>query len=1226
MKKTKKNRQTRLPVISFVLLFIFVTQTVFAQTQSNTDNKYSIEFKNEQLSSAFKKLEKVSGYNMLFTYEDLQQYRVTSSFINQTLIQILDDILKDKPLKYTISNKNVTIVKKQQVPQRVMLTGKVTDQRGAPLIGVTVRVIGSTGGTVTNADGRYSLTHLVTKETELEFTYIGMKAVKVKYNGKNTIDMVMHEKAEEVEEVVVTGYQQIDRRHLTSAVTTVKMDDIDVPGVNRLDIMLEGRIPGLTYMQNTGQVGATPRLRIRGTSTILGSQEPLWVVDGIIQQDPVNVDIQQLNNLDFVNLLGNAISGLNPDDIEQINVLKDAAATALYGARAANGVIVVTTKKGKVGPPTVSYSMSGTFTSRPRHTDRGFNMMDSKERVALSRELMERGVRYNGAYDGVDNWIGYEKAYLDYYKEGNISFDEFSRLSQYYETMNTDWLGILTQDVFSHNHSLSINGGTQNVRYYASLGLADEQGNVKGEFNKRYSTSMKLTANYDKFLMQLGLNASHGDKSYNPDELNVMSYASSMSRAIPLYGEDGELWYYNKTGTGASSASYPFNIRNEMNNSSRDITSNTISMNAQVQYKFTDYFRLMAVGSYSFSSTDDEKWFGEDSWTVAELRGSGGSTSLLPFGGKLNTSSTRNNSYTLRLQADYSKYIGKDKQHFINAMGCYELSSSEYNTVAEEVRGYYHDRGRTFVDLSGSINDYAGADFTKYYQYYKWLIGNSPTYSDALTNMMSAYLTFTYGYKNRYIFNFNTRADWSNAFGSRSNEKLLPVWSVSGRWNMTEDILKDISWIDNMALRFSYGIQGNMLNQPTRMTINKGSYNAASGGYVSTVKDFPNPDLKWEKTHSYNVGLDFSFLDGKMRGSVAYFYKKTRDAFMDKRVASQNGVTTYTVNAGDVENKGVELSLNFTPIDRQLEGGKHGFIWRIDPQIGQTLNTLINKAININNPTLQDEITVTDLLNGSAYIAGTPLNTFYSYRYAGLDKTGTPTFFGLEDNNQEELRARYDEMAQRDKKEAWLAILGESGTRVPVIQGGINNYFAYRNFSLSVNLTYSLGNKIRLFKLCSGSYSAIRPLPHNNVRAEFVDRWRYPGDEQHTDIPSVRIKSPGMSQTEQYEYYGWWMNESGWRPTASSNTGKYAMYDLSDLRVANGDYLRIASVIFRYTLPKEWIGKFGLSHAYVSLSGSNLHTFCSKKLKGQNPEQSGTSDIVNISIRPSYTFSVNINF
>ncbi len=1211
-----------------VLLSCFtfsLSASSFAQQE-----RVSLKMKEVTVKMLLDEIQRQTNLHFIFNTEQTNSLgKVSVEVKDETVETVLVCLFEGTDLTYSFKG-NIIVVKRradeiqgQQQQSMLRVAGKVTDEKKQVLPGVTVRLEGTTVGTATNSMGVFTLM-LPVREGFLEFSFVGFKNKRVRFTEtSDSLNVVLEEDLKEIGEVVVTGYQQIDKRHLTSAVNTVKMDDIDVPGSNRIDMMLEGRIPGLTFMQNTGQVGAAPKLRIRGTSTILGSQEPVWVVDGIIQQDPVNVDPAQLNDLDFVNLLGNAISGLNPNDIERIDVLKDASATALYGARAANGVIVITTKMGKIGAPTVSYSMSGTFTQRPRYTDRGFYMMNSKERVDVSRELMEMGVRYNGVYDGISDWIGYEKAYLDYFMDSSISYDEFKRQSQWYETMNTDWLKILTKDVFSHNHSLSISGGSQDVRYYASIGYADEQGNVKGEENKRYSSALKLTATYDKFSAQFGINGSVTNKKYNPDELNVMSYAHSMNRAIPLYGEDGEYWRYKKDGSMYSQ----FNIVDEMKNSSRYIDQYSVSITGQLQYKFTEDFKLIGTGSYQFNYTNEEEWFGEDSNHTALLRANQSKyASTCPFGGTLKTITTKNNSYTLRLQADYSKYLGMERQHFTNVMLGYELSSTEYNGVAEEVRGYYKDRGKTFPTYT--INQ--PADFEAYYAYHRWNANNNPVYTDQLTNLMSGFLTLTYGYDDRYILNFNARADWSNAFGSRSNEKLFPVWSISGRWNISNDVLKDIDWIENLALRLSYGLQGNMMNnQPTRLIIKKGDYNETLGGFASTIGAYPNPNLKWEKTHSYNVGLDFSFLHGKINGSFAFFYKKTKDAFLSKKVASQNGITNYVVNAGDVENKGVELALYFTAIDNALsgKGGKRGFVWRIDPQIGQTLNKLVNTAINKNNKTLQDEITVKDLLDGNAYIAGTPLNTFYSYRFNGLDKMGIPTFKGLEDELKDELIEKYNEMALSDKKDVWMEVLGESGTRVPTLQGGLNNYIAYRNFSLSFNLAYSIGNKIRMFKLCSGDYSAVNPKPHNNLRKEFVNRWRGPGDEKNTNIPGIRTSLTAQGNSADVALdYGWWRGYSAWTPITSTNASKYELYDYSDLRVVRGDYLRLQSLSFRYVFDKELIQKVGMTSAYISLSATNLFTICDKKLKGQNPEQSGTSSMVNISVRPTYSVSLNVNF
>ena len=321
------------------------------------------------------------------------------------------------------------------------------------------------------------------------------------------------------------------------------------------------------------------------------------------------------------------------------------------------------------------------------------------------------------------------------------------------------------------------------------------------------------------------------------------------------------------------------------------------------------------------------------------------------------------------------------------------------------------------------------------------------------------------------------------------------------------------------------------------------------------------------------------------------------------------------VNSGTLVNKGIEVSLNFTPINRVgLDGGKRGFVWRIDPQLGQVLNELVNSAINNRNNVLRDEIEYDDMLTGDVEIAGEPLNTFYSYRFKGLSSVdGSPIFYGAEDELQEELSKKYNGMERED---VFLEVMERSGRREPYLQGGISNYLGYRNFSLSFNLTYSLGNKIRLLKLCT-EYGTTNPNPHSNLRREFVNRWRKPGDEEHTNIP-------GLNTVAGTHANPWW--SSGTNVTHRIASNIYEMYDNSDIRVVSGNYLRLSSLSFRYNVDERFCKKLGLKSAYINLTGTNLFTIAHKKLRGQDPTQSGSSPNVNLSVRPTYSCNLSITF
>lgn len=382
----------------------------------------------------------------------------------------------------------------------------------------------------------------------------------------------------------------------------------------------------------------------------------------------------------------------------------------------------------------------------------------------------------------------------------------------------------------------------------------------------------------------------------------------------------------------------------------------------------------------------------------------------------------------------------------------------------------------------------------------------------------------------------------------------------------------------------------------------------------ATIYKYPNPDLKWEKTASYNAGLDFVLLNNKIRGTVSYFYKHTTDAFLTKTVSEINGINQYVVNGGTLDNQGIEVSLSFTPINNATNVGgtsKRGFVWRIDPQIGEVINKVVNRAINNKTNTLHDVVTYNDYLNGSLEFAGKPIGTFYSYKFKGLDpQNGSPMFYGTEEENKTELMAKYANMT---KEEVFEDVMEESGSREPYIQGSINNYFGWRNFGLSLNFTYSLGNKIRLMKIASG-YATNIIYPQQNLRKEYVQRWRRPGDEAYTNIPGLVVDQNNITP--------WWQQYPATAYTFGGNI--YEMYDNSNIRVVSGDYLKLQSLSFRYNFDDKLVRKFGLQSMYISLTGNNLFTICCKELKGQDPTQNGTTPSINLSTRPTYTLNINL--
>lgn len=1203
--------------------------------------RVSLDLKDVSVKELFLEIQKQTGLSFIFNGEQVAGLGpVTVKAEDEAVTRVLNRVFESSDLVFEFSGNLIIVRDRGEEPEEVKevrVTGVVRDRKRQPLPGVTVHLKGSSVGTTTDVGGRYVLRFAETKEEVwIVFSFVGMETREVKYTGRDTIDVTMEESVTQLEEVVVnTGYQRIDARKNASAITTVKAEDIITPGLQTIDQMLEGRVPGMIFMQNTGQLGATPRLRIRGTSTMLGSQEPLWVVDGVVVEDPVNVDPANLNDLDFVNLLGNAISGLNPEDIEQIDVLKDAAATAIYGKKAANGVIVITTKAGRQGPPSVTYSVSGTYSRRPRYDTRSVDVMNSKERVGFSRDMIEMRL----AYPSIDSWVGYEAAYRDYI-EGSIDYTEYKALVDRYETINTDWFDILMRDAFSHKHTLSLSGGSSTLRYYASLGLNDAYGNVKGEWNRTYSTSVNLTGNFDKFTVRFGLQGNVSERRYTPEDVGVTDFAYNTSRAIPARNEDGSYWYYYvEDEIDGETVYYPKNIIEDMENSDYSVNQNSLTFQANIGYQVIPELRAQLLLSYSFSNSISETWHGEDTFYARSLKKEVDaateawfqSNTLLPWGGEQKDSRVNRDAYTIRLQLDYNQALDEDEIHVLNGSAGFEAKSNKYETYAKTTRGIHRDRGNAIESIPiDDLEDYVYEDYINWTQTSAAL----GSYSVQRTNDVSAYLTLGYSYKNTYNFSASARVDFSNEFGSRANEKFFPIWAVAARWNLTENVLRNSSWIDDLSIKASFGYQGNVPNVSTKLVIEKSSETSnLFNEFYSTVSSYPNPDLKWEKTASTNVTADFSLFRNRVSGSVSYYYRKTVDAYMSKSVSEVNGLTGYTVNSGTVTNQGYELTLNFIPVNTMGASGR-GFRWRFDPQLGQVINKLIDKAIDNKDVSMRDDddLTYQDYLNGTVQTVKRSLNGFYSYRFMGLDpKDGRPMFPNLEQNvtvDGEEVDYG-EEFKLMTNEERYMSVMEYSGDRVPTLQGNLLNTLSYNRFTMSINLSYSLGSKIRLLKLypnISSDNGTMAPNPMQNLRREYLDRWRYPGDEEHTNIPGILSNSEFLQTMDTQP---WWKkaayNSSVSRKVIGENI--WQMYDYSSARVVSGNYLKIQNISLRYNVPDGICEKLRMKSAYVSLSGTNLYTFASKKLKGQDPStQTGNSDMIQISVRPTYAFSLNITF
>lgn len=1175
-----------------IVFLLCMSLSLFAQA----NKPISVSFNAERATTALHKVEKLAGLSIQYNYSDVD-YRITLNAHSMKAIDVVRAIIHGHALRVEEKDNALVILKVANTPQDKeigmgrKLQGMVTDSKGDPITGAIIRDRDGKVSTVSDIDGKFSLdakdTHIV-----LNVSYLGMKPAH--WQGRNTdyAVIVMEDNSQTLQDVVVTGYQQIDRRNLTSSVTSVKMSEINRDGVSTIDKMLQGRIPDLVLTNGSGEVNSVPRLRIRGTSTLIGNREPLWVVDGIIVNDPVNLSADVINDPDYINRIGNAISGINPQDIDRIDVLKDASATALYGTRAANGVIVITTKKGRPGKPVVSYTATTTLRRRPRYTDGKIDLMNSLERTQVSRELAE--MHYS--YPANMSYVGYEDAMRKYYA-GVYTREEFENAVAQAETQNTDWFKLLTRDSFSMDHSANISGGSDKFRYYASLGYTGDNDVIRDNYNRRYtaSTNLDMTLS-NKIKVGFQLSMYTDKKRYDQSDVNPINYAYNTSRVIPAYNSDGTYYYYKKTSGGNSA--YSYNILNELDNSYMKQSESGLKATVNVRYTPEDWLFFDAIASYSSSNTNIEGWYGEKSWYAAALRQTeygipAGKTSVLPFGGELSENDIRNNNWTVRLQGNMNKYFGKYAEHNINLAIGVEANSTHYQGNAYTQRGYYADRGKKFIT---SVPD-------NYTSFINWMTTNFPTITDNLLNLLSAYGTLSYSYKQYFTLNANTRYDGSNRFGDRSNEKILPVWSVSGLANILEISGWKPKWMDALTWKISYGGQGNMLEgQTPKLTLTKGAYDTHYQEMISTVNKFANPDLKWEKTYSFNTGLEAALFHSRLLLSAEVYYKKTNDAFMDKTISDVNGFTSYVVNSGQIINKGYNLSVTATPIQTK------NWNWMVSCSLSKVINKM-------NTEPGEDAYQIQDYLDGTAIINGKAIGSFYSYRFIGLNPAdGGPLFDDWQD--------RASELVGLNNYETAMRVLSYSGRRDPDITGSISSTLQYKNWRLGVLMDYAAGNKVRLFKVFNqGSTTNVGPAyiyPEYNLNRALINRWRKPGDEKNTNIPSIMsITSPDF-----YQYANHWSQGYNYQGVQFASNA-WTMYDYSDVRVVSADYIRLASLSLTYELPQDILRRWGLERLAFTLTGNNLYTLCNSKLKGQTPTQSGFAE-VQLSDTPYYTFSINI--
>lgn len=1066
--------------------------------------------------------------------------------------------------------------------EEIVVTGKVTssvDNQSLP--GVNVSIKGINKGTITDATGRYSLS--VDANAILIFSFIGYISTEVPVNNQTVINVSLMENVTELGEVTVisTGYQDIDKRLFTGS--AVKLDAADVKTDGTLDVgrMLQGKAAGVSVQNVSGTFGTAPKIRVRGATSITGNNKPLWVVDGVVLEDVVDISTDQLTTGDATTLIGSSVAGLNADDIASFNILKDASATALYGARAKDGVIVITTKKGRVGAPAITYT--GNFSTYLKPTYNDYNIMNSVDQMSAYAEMYRKG-QLNFADVSRSSSGGVFKKMADIisdsYNEGDGGFDlqntedERSQFLRRYALANTDWFDELFKNSFVQEHSIGVSTGTENSQFYFSTSYYNDNGWSIADQVERYTINAKSNFRLsDKLNFGIQTMGSLRDQhapgtisrrsnpvqgSYERDfDINPFSYSLNTSRVLTPYDENGNLEYFTLNYA-------PFNIINEVNNNYIDLNQLDLKLQGDFGYKILKELKYDFIGAVRMVKTTTEHSMTEDSNVAGAYRADGSQTildnnrflyrdpdnpnlppvSVLPEGGIYNLQDDLMMSYYLKNQLTWNHQF-QNKHSVLVVLG-QELRSIDRQNSFNRGFGYQFYKG--------------GIAFTDY-RVIKQLLESNLNYfgkENSYERYASFYTSANYNFNSKYVLNATVRMDGSNRLGESSTARWLPTWNVSAAWNIdTESFMKGLTYVDFLTLRAGYGLTANVGNATNAATVFLQS--STRRPYLDEIEsqieiqNLENSDLTWEKQYEANIGINAGFLN-RFNLTVDVYQRNHFDLISVIKTSGIGGEPYKAINYADMKSQGIEVSIGAMVLTRG------DFSWNTSLIFSQNKSEITN---------LDNEPRIFNLVipEGGAAV-GYPVRGLFSIDYRGLNPVnGVPYFLNQdgvisEDVFLQSLETQY---------------LKYEGPVDPTITGGFSNIFKYKNFTLNVFLTYQAGNKVRLNPVFKSRYSDLDAMPR-----EFLDRWVLPGDEELTNIPSILDAIELAKLNSVYPYNN---------------------YNYSTERVADGSFVRLRTVSLSYILPQQLWGLSVFKNASLTLTGTNLFLLYSdKKLYGQDPE------------------------
>lgn len=1024
--------------ITLFLLLICIGSSYASKTYSQS-LRVSITQSNTSLRELFSEIESQTQYLFIYNNQIDVNRLVSVKATDKQVSQVLDDLFRNTNVKYMIDGDHIVLSIKehtqavsQQSPTH-KLSGIVTDDKGDPIIGANVLVKGTSIGGITDIEGRFSLE--VPENAILQISYIGYLIQDIPVKNKSSLQIALVEDTQNLEEVVVVGYGTMKKSDLTGSSGSVKQETLGQRTVTSFGQALSGRVSGVNISTNSGRPGGRASIRIRGNSSISVTNDPLYVVDGVI------LNVSSLSN-------GTSpIDYLNPNDIKSVEVLKDASATAIYGARGANGVILVTTKRGEGTGATVRYDTDFGVGTLPRK----LNVLNAAEYLSLEDRAYTNAKKYDP-----EGWN--RGAYTDprlkrtdpriFDAEGNPLYD-------------TDWQDETIRNAFSQTHQISVSNTKGNDSYGLSIGYRGEDGLVVESWLKRYSARFFMDSEITKWLKVGGSLSYIYQRERQADSMGDggITVGRQMVEALPILPvtyADGS-WAGNADYPGMEGGNSPVQVATD-----RNYTLDTQTMLGNV------YANLTLMPGLEFRSVlganvinQRSSYYGgrELIWISAP----NGSASVV---------NNRNNSWQFENYLTYRKEFAR--KHSLTSMLGISWQHIDNSSATASATGF-------------------GDDF---FLYNNLGTGTSPTVSSAANayGLNSYFARVNYGYRSKYLLTVTARLDGSSKFGKSNRYAFFP--SVGAAWRVTEEsFMKPVTAISNLKLRASYGITGNSETSAYASLGNLGNYTTVLGDSKVPgigVSTLANPGLQWEKTSQVNAGLDVGLFNNRVNLEMDVYYKKTTDMLLGAPVPATSGYTSITKNIGSMSNKGFEFSINTVNISRD------DFSWESTFNISFNKNKVL--ALGVGN---DDIFPGPDILSSSNNIirVGEPVGSFYGYKRLGTWGTEEAEEAARYNLRPGDLKL-WDRNNDGQINDQDRYIIGKG---IPDGYGTFSNTLRYRDFDLVVDLQYSFGNDV----LDISKHSAEDRTGIANSYSTVLDAWT--PENQNTMIAEIRPTGAGYT-------------------------------------------------------------------------------------------------------------------